>query len=76
MKRYIFSIMLAIIVCGVAKAQERDSIVADSQTIYIDQSGKNSLSAEDDGTMLLTLNGMRFSLGGKREFGYVEKEEE
>lgn len=76
MKRYIFSIMLAIIVCGVAKAQERDSIVADSQTIYIDQSGKNSLSAEDDGTMLLTLNGMRFSLGGKQRVENAKSQNE
>lgn len=64
MKRVIITFIVALVTCVAAVAQTAEEVAVDNQTIYISDSGEQSLAADDDGSMLLTVNGIRFKFGG------------
>ena len=72
MKRVIITFIALLATYVTVVAQSTEEVTIDNQTIYIDQSGEKSLSADDDGAMLLTINGMRFKFGGSNEVAPTE----
>lgn len=71
MKRVIITFIVVLVTCVAAVAQTAEEAV-DNQTIYISDSGEQSLAADDDGSMLLTVNGIRFKFGGSNEVAPTE----
>ena len=63
MKRVIITFIVALVTCIAAVAQTAEEVAVDNQTIYISDSGEQSLAADDDGSMLLTVNGVEDAFG-------------
>ncbi len=59
MKRLLITLLLATVSIATINAQE-----SDNKQIYKSKDGDNSISAADDGSMVLIINGLRFKIDG------------